>query len=401
MRIPKLIGSLVLVVPVLAFPTRATPRSTSAVDVGVAIRVRVGPPLLPIYAQPICPGPGYIWVPGYWAYDDDIGYYWVPGTWVLPPEVGLLWTPGYWGFVDGLYVWNAGYWGPTVGFYGGIHYGFGYPGTGFYGGSWRGNQYYYNKSVTNVNTTVIHNVYNTTVTNYSGSNNRASFNGGPGGTTARPTQAETAAGHHQHVSMTAEQTQHQRAASTNRTMEASVNHGRPDVAATSRPGEMNKGHAGTPERTPAVPNQPAPSHAKPAPTQPERAPSRPEPAPAPRPSHPSNAPPAHPAPQPRSAPTRPNEEPAPRPKPSHPSNASPAHPAPQPKLAPSHPDATSAHPPASPPKASHPNNAPPQHEVPPKTAPAHPSKPSANQHPAPAQHPAPPPKEKPQRPREP
>src|SRR5215469_2820693 len=131
MRITNLIGSLVLVVPVLAFPTRATPRSTSAVDVGVAIRVRVGPPLLPIYAQPICPGPGYIWVPGYWAYGDDIGYYWVPGTWVLPPEVELLWTPGYWGFVDGFYVWNAGYWGPNVGFYGGINYGFGYPGTGF------------------------------------------------------------------------------------------------------------------------------------------------------------------------------------------------------------------------------------------------------------------------------
>ena len=28
------------------------------------------------------PGPGYIWTPGYWAYDPADGYYWVPGTWV-------------------------------------------------------------------------------------------------------------------------------------------------------------------------------------------------------------------------------------------------------------------------------------------------------------------------------
>jgi hypothetical protein len=27
--------------------------------------------------QPICPGEGYIWTPGYWAWDGD-DYYWVP-----------------------------------------------------------------------------------------------------------------------------------------------------------------------------------------------------------------------------------------------------------------------------------------------------------------------------------
>src|SRR5260221_4441088 len=79
-----------------------------------------------VYAQPICPGEGYIWTPGYWSYSDDGGYFWVPGTWVSAPEVGFLWTPGYWGWANGLYVWNAGYWGSNVGFYGGIDYGFGY-----------------------------------------------------------------------------------------------------------------------------------------------------------------------------------------------------------------------------------------------------------------------------------
>ena len=54
---------------------------------------------------------------------------------------------------------TPGYWGPHVGFYGGINYGFGYFGAGYDGGYWRGRDFYYNRSVTRVNTTVIHNVY--------------------------------------------------------------------------------------------------------------------------------------------------------------------------------------------------------------------------------------------------
>ena len=54
----------------------------------VRISVAFGPPALPVYEQPLCPGDGYIWTPGYWAWDDDgEDYYWVPGTWVLAPEV--------------------------------------------------------------------------------------------------------------------------------------------------------------------------------------------------------------------------------------------------------------------------------------------------------------------------
>src|SRR5579884_3207961 len=55
----------------------------------VFVSVRFGPPALPVYAQPVCPGPGYMWTPGYWAWSDDAGYYWVPGTWVVAP-VGML-----------------------------------------------------------------------------------------------------------------------------------------------------------------------------------------------------------------------------------------------------------------------------------------------------------------------
>src|ERR1700761_3447721 len=103
-----------------------------------SIYADVPPPPIPVYDQPPIPEPGYIWTPGYWAWDDDYGdYYWVPGTWVLPPNPGLLWTPGYWGWADGCYGFIPGYWGPEVGFYGGVNYGFGYTGNGYEGGYWR------------------------------------------------------------------------------------------------------------------------------------------------------------------------------------------------------------------------------------------------------------------------
>src|SRR5579863_10489778 len=116
-----------------------------------SLTVTIAPPPLLVYSQPICPGPNYMWVPGYWAYGPD-GYYWVPGTWVLTPFSGALWTPGYWGWNNGAYLWHDGYWGLQVGFYGGINYGFGYSGIGYEGGFWRHGAFYYNRAVNNVNT---------------------------------------------------------------------------------------------------------------------------------------------------------------------------------------------------------------------------------------------------------
>src|SRR6202451_3298127 len=124
--------------------------TASMAQIAVGISVRIGPPALPVYEQPLCPGEGYMWTPGYWAWDDDDGYYWVPGTWVEEPEAGLLWMPGYWGWKDGAYAWNDGYWGSQVGFYGGINYGYGYGGNGFYGGGWRNKLFYYNTALMNV-----------------------------------------------------------------------------------------------------------------------------------------------------------------------------------------------------------------------------------------------------------
>lgn len=206
-------------------------------QIAVGISVRVGPPPLPVYAQPICPGPGYIWTPGYWAWNDDDGYYWVPGTWVVAP-IGMLWTPGYWGWGGGLYLWHPGYWGPHVGFYGGINYGFGYGGFGFAGGEWRGRSFYYNRSVTNVSVTNVTNVYNRTVIVHN--NSTTSFNGGRGGVAARPTRQEETFARERHQGALDVQNQHERAASRNRENFAAQNHGRPAIAATARPADFGQ-----------------------------------------------------------------------------------------------------------------------------------------------------------------
>ena len=205
----------------------------------VGISITFGPPALPVYEQPLCPGEGYIWTPGYWAYDPDYNdYYWVPGTWVLAPEVGYLWTPPYWGWGGAGFIFYQGYWGPQVGFYGGIVYGYGYFGRGYEGGRWQGNQFYYNRSVNNINITNIHNVYNTTVVNNT-TVNRVSYNGGKGGITATPTAAEEAAARERHVPPVAAQNEHIQAARADTQLRASVNQGKPPIAATAKPGTLS------------------------------------------------------------------------------------------------------------------------------------------------------------------
>ena len=130
----------------------------AAAHAQVIFSVNVAPPVIPFYQQPFCPGDGYIWTPGYWAYGDD-GYYWVDGAWVEAPYEGALWTPGYWGLNNGAYLWNTGYWGNTIGYYGGIDYGFGYFGSGFYGGRWDRGHFFYNSAYNRIDERRFRNVY--------------------------------------------------------------------------------------------------------------------------------------------------------------------------------------------------------------------------------------------------
>ncbi|HEX3837469.1 MAG TPA: YXWGXW repeat-containing protein [Steroidobacteraceae bacterium] len=229
----------------------ASALSQAAVDINVS--VNLAPPPIPVYDQPPLPAPGYLWTPGYWAWD-GMDYYWVPGTWVEPPVSGLLWTPGYWDWdSNGSYVWNAGYWAPEVGFYGGIDYGYGYGGSGYLGGYWHGGAFFYNRSVANFGNVNIVNVYTAPARHWGRSH--VSFNGGQGGVRARPTQHDRAAMSERHVGLTSQQSEHRQQAQGMRELHASQNGGRPQILTTQRAADFT--HPGPGLRNHQAPRTPA------------------------------------------------------------------------------------------------------------------------------------------------
>jgi hypothetical protein len=201
----------------------------------VSISVSIAPPALPLYAQPPIPGDGYLWTPGYWAWDPASGdYIWVPGTWVLPPEYGLLWTPGYWAFTGGGYYWHRGYWGSHVGYYGGLNYGYGYTGSGYWGGRWDRGHFRYNSAVNNLPSGRVHDVYRAPVARRSAP--AESFNGGNSHYRTPPTASERRFESTQHANPTPEQLDHEHRAIGMPEQRMGNNHGRPPTAATPRPG---------------------------------------------------------------------------------------------------------------------------------------------------------------------
>jgi hypothetical protein len=115
-----------------------------------------------------------------------------------------------------------------------VNYGFGYVGVGYLGGRWEGGHFAYNRSVNHINVTVIHNTYNSRITNDYHNSTRVSYNGGNGGVRAQETAQERQVAREQHIQATGVQTKHEQLARSDRSQFASVNHGRPNVAATPK-----------------------------------------------------------------------------------------------------------------------------------------------------------------------
>jgi WXXGXW repeat (2 copies) len=259
----RMIRSSVLALMLSAAPAAILVAPARA-QISVDIRVDVAPPPLPYYEQPVIPADGYLWAPGYWAWDPvAVDYYWVPGTWVEPPQRDLLWTPAYWGWNEGRYAFYPGYWGHEVGFYGGVDYGYGYNGDGYYGGRWNNGAFFYNRTVNNVESIHITNIYNETVVVHNNST-RVSFNGGNGGIAARPTPQQEAFGRERHVEATPVQRQQVETASRDRSLFSKQNHGEPAIAATPRAGVFQGAGVVRGSRTPIAArpgNEPLPNGA--------------------------------------------------------------------------------------------------------------------------------------------
>jgi len=226
-----------------------------AAQAQIGVSVTIAPPALPLYAQPPIPAEGYLWTPGYWAWDAASGdYIWVPGTWVLPPGPGLLWTPGYWGFVDGGYRWHRGYWGPRVGYYGGINYGYGYIGHGYAGGRWDRGRFRYNTEVNNIPHGRVHDVYRAPVPQRPA--HQDSFNGGNSHWHTSPTAGERRFEGGRHPDWTPDQNEHEHRAFGTPGQHLGSNHGMPPTAATPRPGGFGDPQAERGRPAPAMRVQP-------------------------------------------------------------------------------------------------------------------------------------------------
>jgi hypothetical protein len=71
------------------------------------VYVQVGPPAPIVETAPAVPGPGYVWVGGYWRWN-GVRYVWVPGGWVRHPGA---WCPGHWRHLpDHGWYWVPGHW---------------------------------------------------------------------------------------------------------------------------------------------------------------------------------------------------------------------------------------------------------------------------------------------------
>lgn len=209
----------------------------------IAFTDSAAPPPLPAYSQSTLPGPGFLWIPGYWALS-RAGYYWTPGYWARPPAADLLWTPGYWAWnaSNHDYVFHSGYWAPRVGYYGGVDYGFGYTGQGYHGGFWRKHQFVYNRAVNDLG-----NVHVATFANQVfAPRNHVSYNGGAGGTSARPTPAQLAAMRGRHIGPTPEQIRNRQTASRIASQRYSENKGAPPIGAVTRANDFRGANTSLP-----------------------------------------------------------------------------------------------------------------------------------------------------------
>jgi len=55
-------------------------------------------------------GDHVIWIPGYWAWDDEAkNFLWVSGFWRVPPP-GRQWVPGNWQPIEDGWQWTSGFW---------------------------------------------------------------------------------------------------------------------------------------------------------------------------------------------------------------------------------------------------------------------------------------------------
>jgi hypothetical protein len=76
---------------------------------GVAYYANVPPPPIRVEAYGVAPGPGCVWVNGYWGWRGG-AYAWNGGSWVRPPRARAVWVAPRWEGYRGRYRFHEGRW---------------------------------------------------------------------------------------------------------------------------------------------------------------------------------------------------------------------------------------------------------------------------------------------------
>jgi hypothetical protein len=74
-----------------------------------AVVVSTAPPAVRHEVVPVSPGESYVWVPGYWAYQNT-RWVWVSGHYENRPQPGALWVSGHWDHTRHGWIWTPGHW---------------------------------------------------------------------------------------------------------------------------------------------------------------------------------------------------------------------------------------------------------------------------------------------------
>ena len=74
-----------------------------------AVYVMRGPPGEVVEVIPASPGPGYVWLPGYYKWEGG-EYRWERGRWAVVPPGYHQWVRGHWRENEGRWYFVEGHW---------------------------------------------------------------------------------------------------------------------------------------------------------------------------------------------------------------------------------------------------------------------------------------------------
>ena len=99
-----------LIAATVAASAAAMPARAADVGISIGIGVPMAPPPVIYQAPPPAPAMGYVWVPGYWAWNYD-RYIWIGGRYVYG-RPGYVWRPDRWEQRGPHWHHVRGYWKP-------------------------------------------------------------------------------------------------------------------------------------------------------------------------------------------------------------------------------------------------------------------------------------------------